>query len=322
MNYKQLTQEERYQIYALMKANHNQKDIANILGRSASSISREIKRNKGLKGYRPKQAQRLMLHRRVTASKSIKITNVVKGWIEDLLFQDLTPEQIAGRLALEGKIQLHHESIYRYIYQDKANGGHLYQKLTRACKKYKKRYGSYDKRGQLVNRISIDERPDIVDSKSRIGDWEGDTVIGKGRKNAFVTMVERKTLFTVVKRIESKHADITADALIASMMYLKASVHTITLDNGKEFAQHERIGNALGASVYFAHPYSSWERGINENTNGLLRRYFPKGTDFMMLSEEEIQTAVNKLNHRPRKTRGYKTPYELFTGQSTKLVAA
>ena len=173
MNYKQLTQEERYQIYALMKANHNQKDIANILGRSASSISREIKRNKGLKGYRPKQAQRLMLHRRTMASKSIKITGVVKGWIEDLLFQDLTPEQIAGRLALEGKIQLHHESIYRYIYQDKANGGHLYQKLTRACKKYKKRYGSYDKRGQLVNRISIDERPDIVDSKSRIGDWEG-----------------------------------------------------------------------------------------------------------------------------------------------------
>ena len=217
---------------------------------------------------------------------------------------------------MEGKIQLHHESIYRYIYQDKANGGHLYQKLTRACKKYKKRYGSYDKRGQLVNRISIDERPDIVDSRSRIGDWEGDTVIGKGR------MVERKTLFTVVKRIESKHADITADVLIASMMYLKASVHTITLDNGKEFAQHERIGNALDALVYFAHPYSSWERGINENTNGLLRRYFPKGTDFMKLSEEEIQTAVNKLNHHSRKTRGYKTPYELFTGQPTKLVAA
>lgn len=322
MNYKQLTQEERYQIYALIKANHNQKEIAKILERSASSISREIKRNKGLKGYRPKQAQRLMLERRLMASKSTKITSVVKRWIDDLLFQDLTPEQIAGRLALEGKIKLHHESIYRYIYQDKANGGDLYQKLTRACKKYKKRYGSYDKRGQLVNRISIDERPDIVDSKSRIGDWEGDTVIGKGRKNAFVTMVERKTLFAVVKRVESKHADITADALIASMIHLKGSIHTITLDNGKEFAQHERIGKALDATVYFAHPYSSWERGINENTNGLLRRYFPKGTDFMMLSEEEIQAAVDKLNHRPRKTRGYKTPYELFTGQSTKLVAA
>lgn len=282
MNYKQLTQEERYQIYALIKANHNQKDIAKILNRSCSSISRELKRNTGLKGYRPKQAQRFMLHRRMTAHKSIKITNEVKCWIDDLLSQDLTPEQITGRLTLEGKITLHHESVYRYIYQDKASGGHLYKKLTRACKKYRKRYGSYDKRGQLVNRVSIDERPKIVDSKCRIGDWEGDTVIGKGRKHAFVTMVERKTLFTVVKR----------------------------------------IAQALGADVYFAHPYSSWERGINENTNGLLRRYFPKGTDFMMLSEEEIQAAVDKLNHRPRKTRGYKTPYELFTGQPTRLVAA
>lgn len=322
MNYKQLTQEERYQIYALIKANHNQKDIAKILNRSCSSISRELKRNTGLKGYRPKQAQRFMLHRRMTAHKSIKTTNEVKCWIDDLLSKDLTPEQITGRLTLEGKITLHHESVYRYIYQDKANGGHLYKKLTRACKKYRKRYGSYDKRGQLVNRVSIDERPKIVDSKCRIGDWEGDTVIGKGRKHAFVTMVERKTLFTVVKRIESKHAKITADALIESMLPLKGSVHTITLDNGKEFAQHERIAQALVADIYFAHPYSSWERGINENTNGLLRRYFPKGTDFMMLSEEEIQAAVDKLNHRPRKTRGYKTPYELFTGQPTRLVAA
>lgn len=135
-------------------------------------------------------------------------------------------------------------------------------------------------------------------------------------------MVERKTLYAVVKRIKSKHADITAHALIESMKCFKDKVLTITLDNGKEFAQHERIGEKLGADVFFAHPYSSWERGINENTNGLLRRYFPKGTDFMSLSEEEIQTAVNKLNHRPRKTRGYKTPHELFTGQSETLVAA
>ena len=146
--------------------------------------------------------------------------------------------------------------------------------------------------------------------------------IGKGRKNAFVTMVARKTLFTVVKRIESKHADITADALISSMKPLQSHILTITLDNGKEFAQHEKIGEKLNADVYFAHPYSSWERGINENTNGLLRRYFPKGTDFMTLSEEEIEDVVYKLNHRPRKTRGYKTPHELFTGQSEILVAA
>ena len=258
----------------------------------------------------------------MNANKFIKITNKVKHWINELLAKDFTPEQIAGRFLLEDKISLHHESIYRYIYQDKAQGGSLYKYLTRACKKYQKRYGSYDKRGQLINRTCIEERPTVVDEKSRIGDWEGYTVAGKGRKNAFVTMVERKTLFMVVKRIESKHANITAGALSQSMKHLHTYVLTITLDNGKEFAQHERIGEALGADVYFAHPYSSWERGINENTNGLLRRYFPKGTDFMTLSEEEIQLAVDNLNHRPRKTRGYKTPHELFTGQSEILVAA
>jgi IS30 family transposase len=322
MNYKQLTQEERYQIYALKKAGKKQKDIANELSRSASSISRELKRNKGLKGYRPKQANELATKRRKIARKTRKLTSEVTRWINDLLASDFSPEQIAGRLEHEGKIKLHHETIYQYIYKDKANGGVLYKQLTRACKKYKKRYGSYDKRGQLVNRISIDERPDIVDLKSRVGDWEGDTVIGKGRKNAFVTMVERKTLYTVVQRIESKHAEITADAIIQSMTPYKDMVRTITLDNGKEFAKHEKIAEELAADVYFAHPYSSWERGINENTNGLLRRYFPKGTDFMVLSEEEIQAAVDKLNHRPRKTRGYKTPHELFTGQREILVAA
>ena len=322
MNYKQLTQAERYQIYALLKAKHSQKEIAEILERCPSSISREIRRNKGLRGYRPKQAHRLAEQRRQSATKSVKITAQVQGWIKRLLEQDFSPEQITGRIKLEEKLSLHHESIYRYIYQDKAQGGQLYKSLTRASKKYQKRYGSYSKRGQLVNRVGIDERPEIVDTKTRLGDWEGDTVIGKGRQHAFVTLVERKTLYTVVRRIPSKHADITADAIIDSVMPLKDKVLTITLDNGKEFAQHERVAQALDADVYFAHPYASWERGINENTNGLLRRYFPKGTDFMALSEEEIQAAIDKLNHRPRKTRGYKTPYELFTGQSEKLVAA
>jgi len=321
MNYEQLTQEERYQIYGLIKAGYNQKEISESIKRSPSSISRELNRNKGRKGYRPKQAHNMAEQRRKLAEKKIKITPTVKALIDTLLVT-LTPEQIAGRIKLETGLSLHHESIYRYIYQDKSAGGKLYKYLVRASKKYRKRYGTYDKRGQIVNRVSIEERPDVVDKKSRIGDWEGDTVIGKGRKNAFVTMVERKTLYLVVKRIESKHADITAGALIESMMPLKDSVLTITLDNGKEFAQHERVSEQLGADIYFAHPYSSWERGINENTNGLLRRYFPKGTDFMALSETEIEAAVYALNHRPRKTRGFKTPYELFTGQSEKLLAA
>ena len=199
MNYKQLTQEERYQIYALNKAGMTQKEIADVLTRSPSSISRELKRNRGHKGYRPKQANELALHRRRSSFKASKLTSEVTCWIDKLLHDDLSPEQIAGRLSLEGKTKLHHETIYQYIYRDKANGGKLYKKLIRACKKYKKRYGSYDRRGQLVNRISIDER----------------------RKNAFVTMVERKTLYTVVQRVESKHAEITADALINSMQAYK-----------------------------------------------------------------------------------------------------
>lgn len=322
MNYKQLTQDERYQIYALLKAEHSQSFIAQILNRSRSTISREIRRNKGGRGYRPKQANGLSNQRRQQANKHSKMTDQVKTWINSLLCIKLTPEQIVGRLKLEGKVNLHHESIYRYIYQDKRAGGDLHKHLPRAYKKYRRRYGSYDKRGQLVNRISIDQRPSIVDKKERIGDWEGDTVVGKGRKNAFVTLVERKTLFTVVKRIKSKHASVTADAMIQSMRDIKNKVLTITLDNGKEFAEHERVGQELDAQVYFADPYSSWQRGINENTNGLLRRYFPKGTDFMELTEDEIQSAVDQLNHRPRKTRGYKTPYELFTGQSEILVTA
>lgn len=322
MNYKQLTSEERYQIYALMKAGLTQKKIATLINRCASTISREVKRNKGLKGYRPKQAHEFSKVRAKKAYKHRKITPLVTSWIIELLQRDFTPEQIAGRLAMEKNISLHHETIYRLIYRDKADGGVLYKCLPRASKRYRKRYGSYDKRGQIVNRVSIEERPVIVDEQSRIGDWEGDTVLGLGRRNAFITLVERKTLYTVCCRIESKHAEITADALIKSIEHLKEQVLTITFDNGKEFAAHERISEMLDADIYFAHAYSSWERGINENTNGLIRRYFPKGTDFMSLSESEIQEVIYKLNHRPRKTRGFKTPHELFTGESESLLAA
>ncbi|MGB0948461.1 MAG: IS30 family transposase [Pseudoalteromonas marina] len=322
MKYKQLTSEERYQIYVLKKAGNNQKVIASLINRSASTVSRELKRNKGLRGYRPKQAHKFANERAKNAFKYRKITPLIAGWIIEFLQRDFTPEQIAGRLLIEKKISLHHETIYRFIYQDKANDGVLYKCLPRASKRYRKRYGSYDKRGKIVNRVSIDKRPLIVDKRSRIGDWEGDTILGKGRKNAFITLVERKTLYTVCCRIESKHAEITADALIKSIEHLKERVHTITFDNGKEFAAHERISEKLDADIYFAHAYSSWERGINENTNGLIRRYFPKGTDFMLLSEEDIQAVIYQLNHRPRKTRGFKTPYELFTGKPEKLLAA
>jgi IS30 family transposase len=162
----------------------------------------------------------------------------------------------------------------------------------------------------------------IVDQKLRIGDWEGDTVMGKGRKSALLTMVERKTLYTIIVKLNGKHADLLADAAIKALRPLKDRIKTITLDNGLEFAEHERIAKSLNADIFFAHPYYSWERGINENTNGLIRQYFPKGTDFRSVTDNEIKQVMDKLNNRPRKTRGSRSPNELFRGLRKDLLAA
>ena len=322
MSYHQLTEEERYQIYVLLKAGHNQKEIAVLLGRSPSTISRELQRNRGLRGYRPAQAQRFSDHRRTTAYKAIKVTGEVRGWIETLLRQDLSPQQVVDYLKIRKQLSLHHETIYQLVYADKAKGGDLYQHLRVLSKPYRKRYGHYDRRGKIKNRVDIDQRPLVVEQRSRIGDWEGDTVMGKGRKSALLTMVERKTLYTVIVRLTGKRADLLAEAAVRSMAALKAKVKTITFDNGLEFAEHETIAKALGADIYFAHPYASWQRGINENTNGLIRQYFPKGTDFNEVTDEEIQAVMAKLNNRPRKTRGCRSPNELFMGQRVDLLAA
>ena len=314
MKYHQLTENERYQIYALMKAGLTQKQIAEELDRDPATISRELKRNRGLKGYRPAQAQRLSDTRRSTAAKSIKITDEVWGWIEQLIRQDLSPQQVVDYLKTHKKLSLHHETLYQLIYADKTAGGDLYKHLRVASKPYRKRYGSYDRRGKIKNRVDIDERPEIVAQRSRIGDWEGDTIMGKGHQSALLTMVERKTLYTVIVRLTGKQADLLAQAAIKEMIALKDQVETITFDNGLEFSEHEKIAQALDADIYFAHPYASWERGINENTNGLIRQYFPKGTDFNLVSDKEIQYVMDRLNNRPRKTRGCRSPNELFKG--------
>lgn len=322
MNYKQLTEHERYQIYALKKTGMINKEIAKQLERHPSTIGRELSRNTGKRGYRPKQAHEKACQRRKTAEKAIKLTNEVKGWIVELIEQQLSPEQVVGYLLEHKGISLHHETIYQLIYADKKAGGTLYQQLRIMSKKYRKRYGSYDSRGQIKNRVSIEDRPQVVDNKERIGDWEGDTVIGKGRKSALLTLVERKTLYTMIFRLTGKHAALVAQTAVSGMKELAEMIHTITLDNGLEFAHHELISVGLKADIYFAHPYSSWERGINENTNGLIRQYFPKGTDFNQVTDEQVQHVMNRLNNRPRKTRGYKTPNELFTGQRVELLAA
>ncbi len=322
MQYKQLTENERYQIYSLIKAEKTKKEIAKLLQRSPSTISREINRNKGLKGYRPKQAQEKTELRRFTAFKACKITEDVYGWIVKLIRQELSPQQVVTYIKKHKNVSLHHESIYLLIYEDKACGGDLYKHLRIASKSYRTRYGHYDQRGRIKNRVSIDERPQVVDTKQRIGDWEGDTVIGKNRKSALLTMVERKTLYSIIVRLKGKHAGKLAEAAIKCMSKIKDKVKTITLDNGLEFAHHELIAKSLSADIYFAHPYCSWERGINENTNGLIRQYFPKGTDFTLVSNEKIKFVMDRLNNRPRATRGNRSPNELFKGLRVDLLAA
>ncbi len=320
MSYNQLTENERYQIFMLKKAGHSQKEIAGLVGRSPSTISRELRRNQGLRGYRPKQAQRLSDARRKGAYKARKVTRDVISAIESLIRQELSPQQVVSYLARHKGISLHHETVYQLIYADKESGSNLHTHLRVASKPYRKRYGSYDRRGKIKGRVNIDDRPMVVDSGNRIGDWEGDTIIGKGRRSALLTMVERKTLYTVIVRLTGKRADLLAEAAVQGLQHLKDRVKTITLDNGLEFARHETIAEGLGADIYFAHPYASWERGINENTNRLIRQYFPKGTDFNQVTDAQIEHVMSCLNNRLRATRGNRSPNELFMGQREDLL--
>ena len=318
--YTQLTREERYQIHALKQTGHSQTEIAVILGRHKSTISRELSRNQGMRGYRPKQAHSLALERRKAKARP-RFGGSVWVKVELLIKLDWSPEQISGRLKVEEGIRISHEHIYQYIYADKRAGGQLYRHL-RCQKKRRKRYGSYDRRGVIRNQVSIDERPVVVDERSRVGDWEGDTVIGKNHKGALVTLVERKSLYTVIGAVGRKTAEAVHIAIVTGLTPYKDQVHTLTYDNGKELAEHEQIAEELGAEIYFAHPYSSWERGVNENTNGLLRQYFPKGRELTDVSQEEIEHAMERLNHRPRKTLGFQTPFEVFFSTKTPLTVA
>ena len=319
--YSQLTEVQRYQIEALKKAKKDQKEIAVILGVSPSTISREFKRNTGQRGYRPKQAHIKALTRREEACKVIKMTAEVVTLIEAKIRLDWSPEQVSGWLHEEQAISISHERIYQHVWADKRQDGTLYKHLRHSHKKRKKQYGSKDKRGQIRNRVSIDERPEIVEQKTRIGDWEIDTVIGQNHQGALVTIVDRVSKFTLIKKVDSKHADVVTEATITLLKPYLDKTLTITADNGKEFAGHESMTEQLNAAVYFAHPYHSWERGLNENTNGLIRQYFTKGSSFENITDEQVEEVMNKLNHRPRKTLNYKTPNAVFFG-NTKREAA
>ena len=310
MSYRQLTREQRYQIYAMLKAGHKQTQIALIIACHKSTISRELRRNVGYKGYRPLQAQQLARNRR-RRSHGPRISEQTWLLVELLLRQQWSPEQIAGRLKLEQRPSVSHERIYLYIYADKRRGGRLYQHL-RSQKKQRKRYGGHARRAQIPNRISIEQRPAIVACKGRLGDWEVDTIIGARHQGAILSCTERKSKLTLLRKLKSKEAQEVKRNCIELLAPCADLVHTITVDNGKEFSDHRDIARLLQTEIYFAHPYASWERGLNENTNGLIRQYFPKKYDFGQVSQEDVQRVAARLNNRPRKTLGYRTPNEVF----------
>ncbi len=314
--YIQLTQEERYHISVLCKEGYSKTDTARKINRHISTISRELNRNTGKKGYRPRQAQEKALIRRYTSRKAIKFTDKVRQIVDKKISEQYSPDQISGKLKMSG-IHISHEWIYQYLLDDKRNGGQLYKNLRHSHRKRKKRYGSREKRGQIPNRVSIDKRPEIVDARRRIGDWEAGTIIGCNHKGAMVTLVERKSKYTLIRKINRKTSLLLNNAVSELTKNIKERFVTMTVDNGSEFAGHEKITSKLGVDVYFAHPYHSWERGLSENTNGLIRQYFPKKTDFREVSDKEVLLVQHRLNNRPRKTLGYLTPNEVFNNIKT-----
>ena len=313
MNYKHLSQIERYQIYSLMKANQSIPQIAEQLGRHKSTISRELGRNKGCRGYRPKQACELALNRSQGSCNAREVEPWVKREADVLLDLQWSPEQIAGKLSVS------HETLYLHVYADKANGGKLWKNL-RCQKQKRKRYaGGQDRRGQIPNRRPLSERPGHIEDRKQVGHWEGDTLIGANHKQAIVTVVERKSGYVMNAKVENKTADLVSAAIVNRLKPFGAKVKTLTFDNGKEFYGHGKIDEALGSTSYFARPFASWEQGSNENINGLLRQYVPKKRSMESITDEEITMIKNRLNNRPRKRLGFRTPAEVFHQSSRRI---
>ncbi|TFG39272.1 MAG: IS30 family transposase [Chromatiales bacterium] len=323
-HYQHLSNEERFYIHQAVREGKRNVDIARILERDPSTISREKKRNMWPSAYLYTYDWALYFHRqrkrRANARKHRKLTEPAKAFIVALLKRCLSPEQISAYLRCHHGLALSHETIYRFIYTAGKDHEPLRSYLRQAGKKRRKRYGSGARASFIPNRTPIQARPCIVQRKGRIGDWECDTLVGKDRKSALVTVVERKSLFTLCASVPQRTAQHVRQAIIGLLAPVAHKVKTLTFDNGTEFVQHEKIASALNARTYFANPYCSWERGINENTNGLLRQFFPKHTNFNTVTQAQIDHALALLNNRPRKTRQYQTPNELFDNTFVPLI--
>lgn len=294
-----------------------QAEIARKLGVNRSTVCREFKRNSDMRGkrrYNPELAQRKADARMRKRRHYIKFTDDMKREVRRrIVYKELSPEQIAGRFHLEGKEMVSHETIYQWVWREKRRGNReMAEHLRHRGRHYCKRGSEYKSRGIIKDREGIEKRPAIVDAKSRFGDFEIDTVIGRNHKRAIMTINDRCTHIVLIRKLEGKEAEPLAKAAVEALSPYKSMLHTITADNGKEFARHKEIASALGIDFYFARPYHSWERGANENTNGLIRQYIPKGTNLDDISEEYIKEIEWKLNNRPRKSLGYLSPLEYF----------
>lgn len=317
--YHHLTHIQRCQICTLKDRGDSFRSIANHLKVHPSTISREIKRNSGLKGYRHTGAHQKARLRKNTMPNNKMGAEVIAALREKLKL-GWSPVQISGHLKRHGNQSVSHETIYKFIWKDKRSGGDLFRLLRRKGKKYNKRAKQNAGRGMIPNRVDISLRPDIVEDKTRLGDWEIDTIIGARHKGAIVSMVERSSKLTKLVRVPRKTADLVAKALCKRLKPIEAFVHTLTADNGKEFAFHEAVSTELGAGFYFATPYHSWERGLNEHTNGLVREYFPKSTNFLEITEKQVLEVEKLLNNRPRKVLGFETPLERFERVSENML--
>ncbi len=313
MSYTQLTMGQRYQIEALKKEGLSQSAIARHIGVHRSTVCRELRRNSLPSGeYIAEKAAIEARLRYQYKKKNRRLSRRHVLYIRQHLQEGWSPEQISGRMRVDGLDSVSHETIYRYVYRDQKQGGTLYLYLRHKRRKYARRSDGYTKRGTIKGRVGIEVRPAIVETKSRVGDWEADTIIGRGHHQGIVTLVDRHSKFTLMKKVSSKRAEEVTRAIIHLLEPVKVFTQTITSDNGKEFAYHETISKKLETSFFFARPYHSCDRGLNEHTNGLIREYFPKEKAFEEISEKEIVEVQNRLNHRPRKVLGYKTPAEVF----------
>lgn len=317
----QLSSSQRYKIEALHSLKYSVSEISSRTGIPKCTISRELRRNGKNGRYDAHRAGKLALARRKRGAYKMKGETL--GSVEGMLDEQYSPEQISGRLELEGKAKVSAETIYQHVYRDKKSGGTLYQNLRFGHKKRRKRLGSKEKRGKVSNKTMIAERPAEVDAKERFGDWEGDTIIGAKHQGVVVTLVERRSKYTLMGKSEDKSAAAVHKVVVDLLASTQLPKETVTFDNGTEFAHHQLIAKDLPIRVYFANPYHSWERGLNENTNGLIRQFIPKKQNLNELDENTIKSVQEKLNNRPRKALGFLSPIEFYHADvaKTKLVA-